>query len=69
LAASWSGTGKTWADGDYNGNGTVDFTDLSILSSNWNWQWAGAPPQEVPEPASVSLLGLSAIALLRRRRA
>jgi len=46
----------------------VDFQDLSILSSIWNWQWAGAPPQEVPEPASLTLLSAGAIGTLLRRQ-
>ena len=64
LGANWGQSGK-WSTGDYNGDGVVDLLDLGILASNWNWsQPAGAP---VPEPATLSLLGLGLAVALRRR--
>jgi hypothetical protein len=69
LASNWLQTGKTWQDGDFNNNGTVDFTDLSILSSNWGWSGAAPAPEPVPEPATLILLMAGgALALMRRRQ-
>jgi hypothetical protein len=53
--------------GDFNGDGVVDFLDFQILLDEWNpggWNFA---PSETPEPASLSLLLLGAVAVLRRR--
>jgi len=69
LAANWNLPGKSWQHGDFNGDGTVTLTDLGCLSANWNWAWTGAPPAEVPEPASLSLLGVAALLAFRRRGA
>ncbi|WP_428390010.1 dockerin type I domain-containing protein [Mucisphaera sp.] len=56
-----AGSGFTVAEGDFNGDTVVDLIDLSILASNF------APAGVVPEPASAALLGLSALAFVRRR--
>ena len=55
-----------WADGDFNGDGIVDYGDFQILLDYWNP--SGWNPSEIPEPASVSLLALGGLALLRRRK-
>ncbi len=56
--------------GDINGDGFVGIADLNIVLGNWN---AGTPPAggnaSIPEPASMALLGLGGLALLRRRNA
>ena len=53
-------SGMTWADGDFDGDGDVDFTDYQILESRY-----GA---HAPEPATMTVLALGGLALLRRRR-
>ena len=65
LLYDWQQHGG-WANGDFNGNGVVDFADFQILLDYWNpsgWNTTS----EVPEPASLSLLLLGGLALLRRR--
>ncbi len=69
LAANWSALSpgpKGWADGDFNNNQLVDIVDLTALSANWTHPSGSAPP--VPEPATLALLALGGLALLRRRR-
>ncbi len=52
---------------DPSGDGFVGLDDLDMVLGNWN---AGTPPaaSAVPEPATLALLGLGGVAMLRRRR-
>ncbi|MEZ6190602.1 MAG: PEP-CTERM sorting domain-containing protein [Phycisphaerales bacterium] len=53
--------------GDPSDDGFVGIADLNIVLGNWN---AGTPPagNTVPEPTTMTLLGLGASLMLRRRR-
>jgi hypothetical protein len=35
LAANYGGSGKTWQQGDFNGDGLVDVGDLGILAAHY----------------------------------
>lgn len=59
---------QTVTPGDSNGDPTLDgfvgIEDLNVVLSNWN---KGTPPgTAVPEPGTLMILGLPALALLRR---
>jgi hypothetical protein len=74
LAPNLGKTGQTWGGGDFNGDGTVNFTDVTALAPNLgksvgtlsapNFEigsssGTGAGPATVtPEPASLALLAL-----------
>jgi hypothetical protein len=36
VAANYNQAGKTWAQGDFTGNGTTDVGDLAVLAANYN---------------------------------
>lgn len=72
LQNGYGSTGD-WAQGDFNYDGVVDYRDYLILQADYGLSLTGgtptpAPQLAVPEPASLSLLGLTATALLARRR-
>jgi len=54
-----------YADGNANCDAFVDGTDLAILKTSFGF--IGSPAGGVPEPATLSLLALGGMALLRRR--
>ncbi len=55
------------ADGDLNRDGDVDWNDLQLLTANFGRTSADSPVA-IPEPATLSLLALGGLAMLRRRR-
>ncbi len=72
LLSNWEqdpGTMTTWELGNFTlalGDTDVDDIDLSVLLANWT----GPPPAgvAVPGPATLSLLTLGGLAVMRRRR-
>jgi len=58
----------TWGEGDFNGDGNVDYIDLGLLATEYDWVAGGGQADPVPAPAPLLLLALGgASALLRRR--
>ena len=68
VMASNFHTGTDFGQGDNNFDGTVDLVDFAEFKQIFNAQGQGAVAAAVPEPSSVSLIGLAGVLLLRRRR-
>ena len=62
LLSNWNQPAG-WTAGNFSDDGTVDDDDLSLLLSNWT----GGPAPAVPEPATLAILALGVVGMLRRR--
>lgn len=69
LAQHYGQSGASFPMGDFNGDGMVNFQDLLILAQNYG-QSTNAPAAAgpVPEPGLLPMIGLAAVAGLKRRR-
>jgi len=69
MAGNWNQCGFTngYADADFNCDGCVGIGDLSMMAGTWGWELPGGGVA-IPEPATLSLLCLGGLAVIRRRR-
>ncbi len=66
IFADWNTSSANNPVADINGDGYIGIDDLDIVLANWN---TGTPPAEyaaIPEPASLLILGLGCVVVLRR---
>lgn len=77
LAAHFGTSGRDWFGADFNRDGLVNLGDFNILAANFGFSMAPAGPTPrdwstlasvVPEPAGLSLLAITLLPCLWRRR-
>ena len=62
VLSNFNQTGMTWSQGDFNYDGTVNGSDLNTVLSNFNQHLSVSGA--VPEPGTLGMLALGALALL-----
>ena len=68
VLANWLATGANWADnGDVTGDTVVNQLDINEVLGNW-LAVAEPPSEAIPEPATLGLLVLAGLTVLRRRQ-
>ena len=65
MNPNFGGSGMLYADGNANCDDVVNATDLAVLAAAFGYV---APAAAVPEPLSLSLIGVGALVLMRRRK-
>jgi hypothetical protein len=69
LSQNFNKTGE-WSQGDLSGDGVINFSDYLLLSQNFSKTFPGSVDgTTVPEPATLSLIILGGLAMLRRKSA
>ena len=70
IISNWGNTGATREQGDLSGDGTVSGSDYTEVITYWGTGTPPPPepPSDIPEPATLGLLLIGGLALLRRRR-
>ncbi len=70
ILNNFGATTPAWTAGNFDGAPTIDLTDLSDVLNNFGASnpSANAAPMAAPEPASLAVLSLAALPLLRTKR-
>ena len=69
VGQNWQADGTMWSTGDFNGDDKTDASDLNVLGQNWQAAVPiAAQTAAVPEPSSLTLVLLSLLGLIRRKR-
>ncbi len=67
ILTAWNQTVTAGDPSDPSGDGFVGLDDLDIVLNNWNNGTPAAAASNTPEPASLALLGLGGVAIIKRR--
>ncbi len=66
LASNYNKTSVGWAEGDFNGSGSVSLSDLVTLATYYGYDGTAAS-FEIPEPSALALLAVGATFLAGRK--